>query len=60
MYIIIVYFGSIFFVKFLIILVYVRGVVVFILYISCICWLGRSELYKSLFFLGVVVIFIYD
>jgi len=33
-----VYFSGVIFVKYLVILVYIRGVVVFILYISCMCW----------------------
>jgi len=33
----VVYMSRIFFLKYLVIIVYVRGVVVFILYISCIC-----------------------
>lgn len=52
--IILFYSANIFFLKYLIILVYVRGVVVFILYISCICW-GVINKY-SLFFLSFMVI----
>ena len=42
------YSANIFFLKYLVILVYVRGIVVFILYISCICWYTLNK-YRFLF-----------
>lgn len=41
--------STIIYVKYLVILVYIRGVVVFILYISCICWNVKSSF--SIFFI---------
>ncbi len=37
-YLVLYQFASIVFLKYLVVLVYVRGVIVFILYISCLCW----------------------
>lgn len=49
--IIIVYISSIIYLKYLVILVYIRGVVVFILYISCICWNVKTNFsYIFIFF----------
>jgi len=47
--------SGVIFVKYLVILVYVSGVVVFILYISCICWyLGDKFSGFFLVFIGLV------
>ena len=45
-----VYISSIIFVKYLVVLVYISGVVVFILYISCMCW-NRSNNFRKFFLL---------
>lgn len=57
---ILVFIGSILYLKYLVILVYIRGVVVFILYISCICWNINNNF--SLFFLFFIfyVFIIFD
>jgi len=57
---ILVYFSSVMYVKYLIILVYIRGVVVFILYISCICWYISEKFNKGFLFLGFFIFFLYD
>jgi hypothetical protein len=59
-FIIIVYFRSMIYVKFLIVLVYVRGVVIFILYISCICWNFYGKINVLFLFSGVVRIYLKD
>lgn len=57
---ILVYISSILYLKFLILLVYVRGIVVFILYISCLCW-NSHELYSKWFLLfGFFVYYFFD
>jgi hypothetical protein len=56
----IVYFSSIIYVKFLVVLVYVSGVVIFILYISCMCWFVQSKFNYRLLILGVFIIYLYD
>ena len=58
-FIMIVWLSRIMYLKFLVILVYVRGVVVFILYISCICWNIREGFRKLflLFFIFSVLVF---
>lgn len=48
------------FVKFIIILVYVRGVVVFILYISCICWQISNDYFFFFFIFRIFVIVLFD
>ena len=53
---ILIFRANIFFLKYLIILVYVRGIVVFILYISCMCWYTINN--YSLFFL-FFIFFVY-
>ena len=55
-----VYISRIFYIKYLVILVYIRGVVVFILYISCICWYINENFSKIFLVLGFFLIFIYD
>ena len=54
------YISRLFYVKYLVILVYIRGVVVFILYISCICWFIREKFSKVFIFLGFFIIYLYD
>ena len=46
--------------KYLIILVYVRGVVVFILYISCMCWNINEKFSFFILFFRVAFMYIYD
>lgn len=58
--IILVYFSSMIYVKYLVILVYIRGVVVFILYISCMCWYMSEKFSKIFLFLGFFVFYLYD
>jgi hypothetical protein len=48
------------YVKYLVVLIYVRGIVIFILYISCICWHVREKFMKFFIFFGVFVIILYD
>lgn len=48
------------YVKYLVILVYVRGVVVFILYISCMCWYESQGFIKYIILLSLFVIYFYD
>jgi len=52
--------SSLFYVKYLVILVYIRGVVVFILYISCICWFISEKFSKTFILLGFFIIYLYD
>jgi len=58
--IILLNFSSILYIKFLIILVYIRGVVVFILYISCICWYKRDRFRLSFLLFGLFFFYVYD
>jgi hypothetical protein len=60
MLLILVYFSRIVYLKYLVILVYIRGVVVFILYISCMCWFIREKFNKIFFFFGFFIIILYD
>ena len=46
--------------KFLVVLVYIRGVVVFILYISCICWFLRERFSYSILFFIIFLIIVFD
>lgn len=57
---ILIYISRIIYVKYLVILVYIRGVVVFILYISCMCW--NVKITFSFFFLifRIFVIIIFE
>ncbi len=48
------------YVKYLVILVYVRGVVVFILYISCMCWYINQRFIKYIVLLSLFVVYFYD
>lgn len=48
------------FIKYLIILIYVRGVVVFILYISCICWFLSFDMNKGFLLFIVFVLYMFD
>lgn len=52
--------ANILFVKYIIILVYVSGVVVFILYISCMCWQVNSDYYLFIFFFSIFIIIFLD
>jgi hypothetical protein len=54
--VIIFYIANFFFVKYLIILVYIRGVVVFILYISCLCWFINNT-FNNFFLLFCLFVF---
>ena len=56
----IVYIRGLFYLKYLVIIVYVRGVVVFILYISCICWYKKNKFYYLFLFLGVLSMSLFD
>lgn len=57
---ILVYFSSVLYIKYLVILVYIRGVVVFILYISCLCWFVDNRFSKFILLLGIFVVWIFD
>ena len=59
-FLILVYISRIFYVKYLVILVYIRGVVIFILYISCICWFIREKFSKLFLGLGFFSIYLFD
>lgn len=59
-FIIIVYISTVFYLKYLVILVYVRGVVVFILYISCMCWFIRDKFSKFFIFFVFFVLILFD
>jgi len=48
------------FIKYLVILVYIRGVVVFILYISRICWFVGEKFSFGFLVFGVFVVSLYD
>ena len=52
--------SSIMFVKFLVVLVYIRGVVVFILYISCMCWFLRENFSYRILFLVLFLVLVFD
>lgn len=58
--IILVFFSSVIFFKYLVVLVYLRGVVVFILYISCICWNFRGKFSFWFLLLRLVVVYLFD
>ncbi len=58
--IILLNFSSIIYIKFLIILVYIRGVVIFMLYISCMCWYKRDVFRKVFLFFGFSFLYLYD
>lgn len=60
MFLILIYFSSVIYVKYLVVLVYISGVVVFILYISCMCWFITDKFSKSILFLGLFMIFLFD
>lgn len=60
MLIILFYISRLFYLKYLVILVYVSGVVVFILYISCICWFVRDKFSKMFLIFGLFSIILYD
>lgn len=51
---------GIFYVKYLIILIYVRGIVVFILYISCMCWYISESSNKFILFFILFVVSLLD
>ena len=55
-----IYMSRIVYVKYLVILVYIRGVVVFILYISCICWNTNSKFNLIFLFFSLFLIVVYD
>lgn len=55
-----VYISRVFFLKYLVILVYVSGVVVFILYISCICWYINNRFSWGFLFLGIFLMRLFD
>lgn len=55
-----IHISRIIFVKYLIILVYVSGIVVFILYISCMCWNLSEKFVKIFLFFRVFVVYFYD
>ena len=52
--------SRIIYLKYLVISVYIRGVVIFILYISCMCWYVRNSFSKVFLMLGFFRIFICD
>jgi hypothetical protein len=52
--------SGVIYLKYLVILVYIRGVVVFILYISCICWFIREKFSKFFLFFGFFLIYLFD
>nr|AFQ97026.1 NADH dehydrogenase subunit 6 [Adineta vaga] len=56
----VVYMSSIFFLKYLVIMVYVSGVVVFILYISCMCWFLVNKFNYLFLLLGLFMFSIFD
>lgn len=60
LFIIIVYISRVFYVKYLVVLVYIRGVVVFILYISCMCWFISDKFNKVFLILGFFLFYLYD
>lgn len=57
---ILVFFSSILYIKYLVVLVYIRGVVVFILYISCICWNISSKFSWWFMLFGLVTMYLFD
>ena len=48
------------FLKYLVVLVYIRGIVVFILYISCLCWFLNEKFNKIFLFGGMIIFYIFD
>nr|AFQ97022.1 NADH dehydrogenase subunit 6 [Macrotrachela quadricornifera]AFQ97023.1 NADH dehydrogenase subunit 6 [Macrotrachela quadricornifera]AFQ97024.1 NADH dehydrogenase subunit 6 [Macrotrachela quadricornifera]AFQ97025.1 NADH dehydrogenase subunit 6 [Macrotrachela quadricornifera]AFQ97028.1 NADH dehydrogenase subunit 6 [Macrotrachela quadricornifera] len=52
--------SSMFFVKYLVILVYISGVVIFILYISCMCWFSSNKFSSLFLLLGFFSVIVYD
>ncbi len=59
-FLILFYFANIIYVKYLVILVYISGVVVFILYISCMCWFFMEKFHKGFLFLGIFTLILFD
>lgn len=57
---ILVFFSSVMFFKYLVVLVYLRGVVVFILYISCICWNLRGKFTLWFLLFRIVIVYLFD
>lgn len=57
---ILVVFSSIIYLKYLVILVYIRGVVVFILYISCMCWNSSDKFSWGFLFFSLFFFYLYD
>lgn len=57
---ILVYISRIFYLKYLVILVYISGVVIFILYISCMCWFVSNSFSKLFLILGIFIIYLFD
>lgn len=55
-----VFIRGVIYIKYLVVLVYIRGVVVFILYISCICWFVREGFNKMFIVLGVFIMRLFD
>lgn len=55
-----VYIAGFIYIKYLVVLVYISGVVVFISYISCICWFIRDKFSKIFIILGIFLVFIFD
>lgn len=54
------YCSNIIYLKYLVILVYIRGVVVSMLYISCICWNINNNSSKLLLLFIIFVFYLYD
>lgn len=58
--IIFVYISRVIYLKYLVVLVYVSGVVVFILYISCLCWYSNSKFNRFFILFGLILYYLYD
>ncbi len=58
--VILVWFSSLIYVKFLVVLVYISGVVVFMLYISCLCWNVIQKFNFIFLALGLFIVYIFD
>lgn len=54
------YIAGLLYLKYLVVLIYVRGVVVFILYISCICWYTTNKMPLFVLITGVGSLLLFD
>ena len=57
---ILLFFCNFLYLKYLVVLIYLRGIVIFILYISCMCWHTEIKLHWIFLIFSFRFIFLYD